>query len=173
MKDLARHMAPLKARVMSMLARGIVKIINDGHGIQSLQATFLQNEVRDGLERFQNFGFSSNPLPGAEAIAAFLGGNKDHGIVLVVDDRKRRFKGLSAGESVIYNSVAGCYIRLMADGTIYIKSPTKVIVDAPSLECTGDIKDNSAGTGKTMAAMRTTYNTHTHPANGAAPTQQM
>lgn len=169
MKDFSRHLAPLKSRVMSMLARGIVKIINDGHGIQSLQATFLQNEVRDGLERFQNFGLSSNPMPGAEAIALFLGGNKDHGIVIAVDDRKRRFKGLAAGETVLYNAVDGCHIRLMADGSIYIKSPLKVIVDAPSLECTGDIKDQTG----TMQEMRDVYNSHTHPANGSPPDQSM
>jgi hypothetical protein len=50
-----------------------------------------------------------------------------------------------------------------------------VRIDAPLLECTGQIKDLCDSSGATMESMRTTYNGHTHKlANaGQPPAQEM
>lgn len=164
MKNAGRLFDPLKRRVQMMLARGIVKIINDGAKIQAIQATFLNNETRANVEHFQNYGFSSNPLPGAECIAAFIGGNRDHGIILLVDDRRHRIKNLAPGEAALYNNT-GAFVKMMADGSILISSDVKVRVETPVLECTGDIIDNVDTNANTVAEMRTIYNNHTHGEN--------
>lgn len=99
---IAKILAPIKRRLNSMVNRAIIKAINDGGGIQLCQISLFKDEVRDGIERIQEYGFTSVPKPGAESVVAFVGGNRDHGIVIAVDDRRYRLKGLAAGEVAIY-----------------------------------------------------------------------
>lgn len=110
----------LKNRINLMLARGVLTGVQDGGGLQTAQASLLEDEVRDGLERVQNYGFTSHPLGGAEVVVAFVGGNRDHGIILSVDDRRYRIS-LEAGEVAIYTD-EGDYIKLKRDNNIEIKT---------------------------------------------------
>lgn len=93
---------PLRRRVRLMISRAVLSAISDGAGIQLVQVKLLEGEVRDGVERFQNYGFTSVPLPGAEGIMACVSGNRDHGVILAMDDRRYRIKGLQAGEAAMY-----------------------------------------------------------------------
>lgn len=95
-------LAPLRRRVRLMISRAILSGINDGTGIQLVQVKLLDGEVRDGVERFQNYGFDSVPLSGAEGVMACVSGDRDHGIVIVMDDRRYRIKGLQGGEVAVY-----------------------------------------------------------------------
>ncbi|WP_431477838.1 phage baseplate assembly protein domain-containing protein [Massilia eburnea] len=51
----------------------------------------------------RNTGFTSVPKPGAEGVVVFVGGNRDHGLVIAVEDRRFRLKGLASGEVAIYD----------------------------------------------------------------------
>jgi phage baseplate assembly protein V len=86
-----------------MLARGVLRIVNDATKVQELQVDLLAGETRDHIEHFQGYGFTSHPFPGAEAVVAFHGGNREHGFVLKVDDRRYRLKSLAQGEVAIYD----------------------------------------------------------------------
>lgn len=172
---------PLARRVMLMFARSIVNTINDNpsNGLQLMQVSILENETRESLERFQNFGFSSNPMPGAEAAVAFVGGNRDHGIIVAVDDRRYRPKGLQPGEAIVYTH-DGTKIHLKQNGIIQINADDRVVIETDGgyvdilgdlivhgdIDATGDIKDKTSGDGRTMASMRTIYNAHTHVETG-------
>jgi len=94
---------PLKRRVRLMISRAVVSIVNDAGGIQVVQVKLLAGETRDNVERMQNYGFSGVPLPGAEGIMACVSGNRDHGIMIVVDDGRYRMKGLQPGEVAMYS----------------------------------------------------------------------
>lgn len=178
----------LRGKVQLMVGRAILSAINDSGAIQTAQAQLLADEVQDDAERIQQYGFSSVPLSGAEGVLVFVGGNRDHGLVIATDDRRYRKKGLQPGEVCLYTDEGDCIVfnrgkivRITA-GTqvevtapvVTIKAATKVRIETPLLEVTGDIKDKCDSSGKTMAGMRTTYNTHTHNENNAAggPTQQ-
>jgi phage baseplate assembly protein V len=93
---------PLRRRVRLMISRAVLSAISDGTGIQLVQVKLLEGEVRDGVERFQNYGFTSVPLPGAEGIMACVSGNRDHGVILAMDDRRYRINGLQPGEAAMY-----------------------------------------------------------------------
>lgn len=95
-------MAPLKRRVFLMIGRAVLNIINDTGGIQVVQVKLLEGEPRDGVERMQNYGFTAVPLPGAEGIIACVTGNRDHGVIIAMDDGRHRLKGLKPGESAMY-----------------------------------------------------------------------
>ncbi|WP_245169459.1 phage baseplate assembly protein [Burkholderia seminalis] len=48
-------------RVMSALARGLVKVVNDSGGIQFMQVKFNPLQTNDNLPRCTEYGFTSNP----------------------------------------------------------------------------------------------------------------
>lgn len=128
--------APLKRRVMLMVGRAVVKAVADDPKMQTLQITLLAGEVHDNVERFQNYGFTSVPHPGAEAAVMFVGGLRSHGLVVAVDDRRYRLTGLEAGEVALYDDL-GQKVHLKRD-QILVSSPTKVVVDCPDVRLGGD-----------------------------------
>ncbi len=121
MSTLERELAQIMRRLDMMVARGASTGISDGGGMQTMQADMLEGEAIDELERFQSFGISSVPPAGSDALAVFIGGNRDQGVVLAINDRGSRPTGLQAGETMIYN----------AAGELVIKPKTKVIIEAP------------------------------------------
>lgn len=193
MSDFGKMIAPFARRIGNMLARGSVAAASGARKMRTLQLRLLAGETVDDIEHFEPYGYTSEPLPGAEAIAAFFDGDRSHGVVLVVADRRYRLTGLQAGEMAIHDDqgqkvhltrtgivIDGANLPLMIRNvpTATVKAATKVRFETPLLEVTGQIKDLSDSTGETMAAMRSTYNSHTHHENDAhgetnVPTQQM
>jgi phage baseplate assembly protein V len=100
--DFKRLIAPLRRRVFLSLGRGILKLINNAEGTQKVMITALAGETITDAERFQEYGFETYPLTEAEVFGAFLNGNRDHGIILCVHDRRYRPKDLTAGEVALY-----------------------------------------------------------------------
>lgn len=110
-------LAPLARRVSNMLARGSVTLSNAAGKLQTLQIALLADEAKDGIEHFEPFGFTSNPKPGAEVLAAFIEGDRSHGIVLVVADRRYRIQNLAPGEAALYDAF-GNVIKLTQSGIV-------------------------------------------------------
>lgn len=158
----------LYRRVQAMIGRGVLSLIDDGKKVQSIQARFLAGETLT-MERFQQYGFTSHPHAGQEVIAAFLGGDRSHGVVIAVGDRSFRMKGMKGGEVALYDDL-GQSVHLTREG-IVIKGAglPMTITDTPKLrveadlEVTGQVKDMCDGGGRTMDGMRQIYNDHTHP----------
>jgi len=96
--------APIKRRIMLAIARGIIKSVTDTTNLQQMKIDVLADETIDKLDRVQNYGFTSVPKAGAEAVILFLGGNRDHGVVIATDDRATRLKSLSPGDAAIYTT---------------------------------------------------------------------
>lgn len=116
--DLSRLLRPLYGRVSNMLARGKLAAVQATGKMQALQLQLLGGEVKDRLEHFEPYGFTSHPNPGsAEAAVAFLDGDRSHGIVLVVADRKYRLTGLEQGE-VAFHDDQGQSVHLTRTGIV-------------------------------------------------------
>jgi hypothetical protein len=93
--------------------------------MQEMAFDAMNSEGRKAVERVQSFGFSSVPLPrdegddkgggggggdteqakgpAAEGIALFLGGQRNHPVVIGVDDRRHRPMGMKPGENAQYD----------------------------------------------------------------------
>lgn len=160
-------LAPIRRRIMNLVARGIVLSSDDTKERQAIQGALLAGEVRDGLERFQQYGVTSRPKDGAELVAIFLAGNRDHGLVLAVEDRRYRLKGLEKGEVALYDDL-GSVVHLKRDGVIRVVSSTRIEISTPELELDGNLRvggdvEDASGT---MAEMRETFNGHVHTENG-------
>ena len=127
----------------SMLARGTVVLANAGKKMQSLQIRLTAGELKDGVEHFEPYGFTSNPKPGAEVLAAFLGGDRSHAVVVVASDRRYRISEVAPGEVVIFTDEGdkihfkrGRVIDIETQ-TLNIKAGTSVNFDTPLITQTG------------------------------------
>lgn len=158
-----------------MVSRAIVKLVGDDKKLQELQVALLDEEARATVERFQQYGFTCVPFPEAEAIALSVGGSRSHMVVLAVDDRQHRKKDMEAGEVALYTD-EGDYILLKRGRIVEIKAGTRVRVDAPEADFTGNVTiagnlhiagettcdGNVSDANGSMQEMRDTYNGHTH-----------
>lgn len=86
-----------------MIARGVLMLVDAGRKLQSVQMRLTAGEVKSGLEHFEPYGFTSNPGPGAEGVVVFLGGDRSHGAVICLSDRRFRLTGLESGEVALYS----------------------------------------------------------------------
>lgn len=121
LKLISKATQPMRDRIMLMMGRAVLTALNDAGGIQVGRADLLEDESRDNLERLQDYGFTSVPLPGADAFVAFPGGNRDNGVILRVDDRRYRLTGLKGGEVAIYTD-EGDSIILKRNNNIEVKT---------------------------------------------------
>lgn len=144
MDAVSRATAALAGRIRLMLSRATISAVDDAPQAQAVQIELLADEVQDAAERLQDYGFTSHPKPGAEAVVAFIGGTRSHAIVLKVEDRRYRLKALAEGEVAIFDD-QGQKLHLKRDG-IAIESHLKVTIDAPDVEVTADTVDVTADT---------------------------
>ncbi|MDY0882312.1 phage baseplate assembly protein V [Dongia soli] len=92
----------LTRRMRMAIAKVVLSGVDDSPGLQSVQLRLMADEAKGGLTHLQHYGFSSNPHPGAEGVAFFIGGNRDHGVALNLDDRRYRPRNIKAGEVILY-----------------------------------------------------------------------
>lgn len=129
----------------SVMARGTVVLAAAGRMMQTLQVKLTAGELKDGVEHFEPYGFTSNPLAGAEVLTLFLNGDRSHGVVVVAADRRYRIKELKSGEVAIYTDEGdkvhfkrGRVIDIET-ATLNIKASTAVNFDTPVINQTGKI----------------------------------
>jgi hypothetical protein len=110
-------------RTMHQIVRLTLNKGNDNPMMQEMSFDGMVKEGRKIVERMQNFGMSMVPMPrdedqkgdaggggmanikgkAAEGIAVFLGGQRNHPVVIGVDDRRHRPMGMKPGESFQYD----------------------------------------------------------------------
>lgn len=129
----------------SMMARGTVVLAAAGKMMQTLQVRLTAKELKDNVEHFEPYGFTSNPKSGAEVLTLFLGGDRSNAVVVVASDRRYRIKELKPGEVALYTD-EGDKIHLkrgriidIETETLNIKASTSVNFDTPTITQTGQI----------------------------------
>jgi hypothetical protein len=93
----------LRARLT--LSRGNIVSADDSKLMQTVTFRGLSNELLTA-ERFQTYGHTSVPKPpddaagakAAEVVVGTIAGNRNHMVVLAIDDRRYRMKNLKPGE---------------------------------------------------------------------------
>jgi phage baseplate assembly protein V len=161
----------LSNRVMMMFARGVVRGVTDSNGRQQLQVELLKDELRDDIEHMQNYGFTSH-AKGGDVAVAFIGGNREQGIVLAVDDRRYRIT-MEAGEVAMYDDL-GNKVELLRD-MVKVTAVQHAEVQAPTIKLMGDLEvlgnvkidGNIDSTGTITNNGKHIDSTHTHSNGGA------
>ncbi len=163
------------------MIRGIITAMIEGV-IKRFSASGRSDETFESREYFQHYGFTSRALPGAEIIIVQEG---NHLVAVASDDRRYRL-AMENGEVALYDHL-GQQVHLKSDGTIdvvgvnevrvtvplvTVVASTKVRLEAPLLEVTGDITAGGDITDsvRSMAADRDIYNDHTHPGDSGGTT---
>ena len=144
-----RQLEQLGRRLRSTVLRGVVKLVADAHKMQSLQVTTRAGEdAIPDVERWQNYGLTSAPQPGAECIVIQVGGTADVPVVIVVDDRRYRLQGLAPGEVALYDDL-GQKVHLTRDGIVVTAPKVTVVADTVELGGAGLIATDGVvhGTG--------------------------
>jgi len=148
------------------MIRGIIDSVVEG-AIKRLTISGMAGETISDREYFQHYGFTSRPLAGAEGIMIREG---NHFVLIASDDRRYRIE-IEDGEVALYTDEGdlvhfkrGRNIEIETD-TLLIKAFTKMRIESPLLECTGEIIDRTDNDGRTMEEMREVYNGHVHPEN--------
>jgi phage baseplate assembly protein V len=103
------------SRLSDFFARGVMTLADGAKKMRSVQVRLLADEVRDDLEHVEPYGFTSEPLPEAEAFTLFFDGDRSHGIVFTIADRRYRLKPLKAGEVAIFDDL-GQKVHLTREG---------------------------------------------------------
>jgi phage gp45-like len=159
---LERGIARVAGRLRLMVGRAVLGLVNDAAKMQAVQVHLRADEVRDQAEHFQHYGFTSVPVPGAEGIGLAVGGSTDHMVVINIDDRRYRKKGLQEGETCIYTKW-GDFI-LIKEGEITIKHATKVTIETPLAHFTGNVTvAGSVTAAGDVIGMGKSLGTHQHP----------
>lgn len=152
MTDLAnkvrRMVEPLRARIAGMVGRGTIKGSDDDRRVQELQIAALAGELLDKVERFQEYGFSSRPLDGAEAVIVSVVGGRGNAIAVATDDRRHRPTSLAKGEVELYTD-EGDRIRFSRGREIEVVAGTEIRLEVGS----SSIVIDSSGVTITGAAI--------------------
>lgn len=147
----------LKMRLFLMIGRGIVKAINNETKIMKVQVTGLKGETITDIERPQNYGFESFPdvADDLEAAIAYIGGNRDQGIVLVIHDRTNKPTDLVKGESRLY-AKGGAKVTCKTTGIVEVNGSADFAV------AFNDLKTGFDALKTDLNTFITVYNAHVH-----------
>ena len=117
----------------TMLRRASVSEL-DATGSQHLaKLKGLKGEELDKVPRIKEFGFSSRPPAGAEAMILALGGRSDRAMVLGIDHKDHGPRDLGVGQTAIYDahgnviSLVEREIRMVGATSITLKAPVIII----------------------------------------------
>lgn len=117
-----------------MIAFGRITFVDDSGPVQLIQVKFpgaLAPRIVDKIPRVQDYGFSSNPPIGSEAVVVSLQGDPSKGVAVGTNNQKLRRTSLLSGESVMYDN-AGQYIYISANGIFIHAHDTPVTIDGAS-----------------------------------------
>lgn len=181
-KMIAAALAPIQRKLAMMAARAAVKLVDDSKKRQILQVEILKDELRDGVEHPQNYGFTSHPLDGSDAVIISVAGSREQCVAIVVDDRRYRLS-LEKGEVAMFDD-QGNTIKILRD-KIQINAVVECEIIAPTVRVTADdciitantqitgnvnIDGNITSTGTVKNNNVNIGSTHTHPHGDPAGT---
>jgi phage baseplate assembly protein V len=158
---------PLRRRISMIAARAVVRLVSDTTSRQTLQVEILKDELRDGVERMQDYGFTSHPHAGCDAVIVCTGGAREQAIAVVVDDRRYRLK-LQPGEVALYDDLGNALkllrdmVRVDAVQHLEVTAPTTRIVSDVTIDGSLTVNGDVATTGALTNNGVNVSSTHTH-----------
>jgi phage baseplate assembly protein V len=163
--------------------------LNMAARVQLATVDGLADEPLPDLELMQQFGFTSTPPDGTQAVVIPLGGRTSASVIIATEHAQHRLVLNDRGEAAIY-AQGGTWVHVKLDGEVHVKASTRVLIDSAltettgdlrvggNIEAVGDITDQVDADGVSMAAGRAIYNGHNHDENDSGgptdqPNQQM
>lgn len=138
-------------RLWNLVARGRLTGKDGSKAMRTIQTELFAQDIRDDVEHFEPYGFSSEPLLGAEPLTVSFSGNRDHTVAICVADRRYRIKGMKDGEVAIFDHLGrkvhitqggivvdgkSSPVTVTTSSTVSVKG-SKITLDAPVVQVTG------------------------------------
>jgi phage gp45-like len=142
-------------RVQHVIGRGRVTTGNDAGNVQLLQVKLGADEIRDNTPRLAEFGFTSMPPAGSDAVVVFIGGDRSNGAIIATGHQASRLKGLKPGEAAIFDD----------QGQSVFLTRTGIVINCAGLPMTinGNVTVNGTVSATTdVIAAGTSLHTHHH-----------
>ena len=137
----------LGAAIKNAVTRG--KVANTAVGPRTLmQITGLDGVTQQVVELLLPPGYSARPLSGADILLLQVMGSGDHVVALGGDFAGNAIADLAAGEFGLSDGTQMVIFRV--GNMIQMISPTKVRIESPILECTGQVIANCDGAAATL-----------------------
>ena len=148
-------------RIRSLTRLAVLTLTDSSGSIQIVQVKTGQDETLTDIEHREPYGFTSHPLPGADAIVIAFGGNISHSLALMLSDRRNRLTDLAEGEVALYDD-QGQSIVLRRSG-IEITAPLGYTITGNGT-LNGDLAVNGGTTftGSVSANGKVIDETHKH-----------
>ena len=124
---IAAALAPIRDRLAMMVGRGVLAALEADGGLMKASVVGIDDEVLGERDYVLDYGVSTRPHPGAEALMLFLAGLRSNGMVVRLYDRRYTLM-LQYGEVAIHDDL-GQKVHLTRDG-IVATSPLHVTVEA-------------------------------------------
>lgn len=118
--------------------RCVILATDDSGGVHKVQVRPTPREIIDDVPVVQIYGFSGHAPVGSEAHMMCTRGDRSSSVVIATNNADARFRNLAQGEVAIYTD-EGDYVRLSRGRIVEIKCGTKVHIDCPLVEITGDL----------------------------------
>ena len=147
-RQTARMVEQLHRRATMLAALGTVGLADDSGAAQRLQVQIGPYELRSGLPRVAEYGFASVPLPGADAVALFLAGDRSNGLVIATGDQRYRLRALAAGEVALWDD-QGQFVKIGRAG-IVVQGAGKPVTVQGDLHVTGEVTARFGGASVTL-----------------------
>ncbi|BGI51967.1 MAG: hypothetical protein HamCj_03200 [Candidatus Hamiltonella defensa (Ceratovacuna japonica)] len=169
-----------------LCSRLMVRGTNSTAACQRVDVSLMAGETKAGMEYLEPYGFTSTAHAGAEGVALFLSGDRSHGIVINMADRRYRLKDLQTGEVALYTDEGdrvvlkrGRVIEVTTD-TFIVNAKNKVVLDTPRVDTSGEITAEKSIVSQSeiqdklgsLSSMRDQYNSHTHSGDSGGSTGQ-
>ena len=158
MQDIDRLLTPIKNKIFRIVGRGILEKVKSSEKTQMIQITGLKDEVVTDIEWLQTYGYTCYPkvTNTAEALIAYLNGNRDQGIAIAVHDREKRPTDLASGEVCIYDHNDN-RITIKQNDDIHIYSKSKIRLETQAgnkitMDSTGIIVEDKNSNKVTMSS---------------------
>lgn len=110
MSGMQKLIGPLRRRIATMIGHCILHAVNANAGTQTVQVSILAEELMDGVEHKEPYGFTSNPLSGAEGVLFNVAGQRGAAVAINLGNREFRLKGLKSGEVALYTDEKDSFI---------------------------------------------------------------
>lgn len=149
-------------RIKQAVGLALIESVSDDNEIQLVKISGMDNEVQSGIERTQEYGITSNPPVGSGAVVLYIGGNKDHGVVIKTDSGEFRVQSLKSGEVCIYSKF-GQKILLDENGDIILNDGTDYAAGFT------DLKTGFDALRIELNAAISVINTHVHSGVATGP----
>ncbi|APJ03943.1 phage baseplate assembly protein [Silvanigrella aquatica] len=122
---------PIARKLNLIISKCTIKMVDDKTKTQTIQSEIITGEIREKIERWQEYGYTSHPPLESEGLCVFLGGERDRGYIIATENKKTRKNEIKEGEVCIYTNEKD-FLHFQNKNKVLLKTHEYTIEDKKS-----------------------------------------